>query len=368
MLIGKNPFERNRIKMDIEAGFNNIWDSRNYGGLEGISAKKAPKRMNSAINVALLDLAGKALGKPVVDLLGGRVRERAKFAAYLFYKHEGAGGKWGFGHNPDASGWHKEKENAALEPEGVVEQARAMCKEFGFKSIKLKAGVFDPRLEVDTIIALHKAFGKGVPLRIDPNAVWKLETAVKYAKELEPYLEYYEDPCRGQEAMAELGKQVKIPRATNMCTTSFEDLPSAIKLGSEDIILADHHFWGGMEATAQLGKICSVFGRELSMHSNSHLGISLMAMAHLGCAVPELVHAIDTHYPWQCEEVIKGGRIQFEDGTLKVSGEPGLGIELDYEKLEELHQNYINCGFTERNDEIEMQKVKPGWKFAEHVF
>jgi glucarate dehydratase len=91
-------------------------------------------------------------------------------------------------------------------------------------------------------------------------------------------------------------------------------------------------------------------------------------MAHLGCAVPELVHAIDTHYPWQCEEVIKGGRIRFEDGALHVSNEPGLGIELDYEKLEELHQNYINCGLTERNDEIEMQKVKPGWKFAEHVF
>jgi glucarate dehydratase len=93
-----------------------------------------------------------------------------------------------------------------------------------------------------------------------------------------------------------------------------------------------------------------------------------MAMAHLGCAVPELVHAIDTHYPWQCEEVIKGGRIQFEDGTLRVSDEPGLGLELDYEKLEELRLNYINCGLTERNDEIEMQKVKPGWKFSEHIF
>jgi glucarate dehydratase len=107
MLIGKNPFERNRIKMDIETGFNNILDSRNYGGLEGISVKRVTKRMYSAINVALLDLAGKALGKPVVDLLGGRVRERAEFAAYLFYKHEGAGGQWGFGHNPGASGWHK---------------------------------------------------------------------------------------------------------------------------------------------------------------------------------------------------------------------------------------------------------------------
>lgn len=104
------------------------------------------------------------------------------------------------------------------------------------------------------------------------------------------------------------------------------------------------------------------------MHSNSHLGISLMAMAHLGVACPEICFAMDTHYPWQKEEIIKGGRIQFEDGALRVSNEPGLGVELDYEMLEKLHQNYLSCGITERNDEIEMQKVVPGWKFSEHIF
>jgi glucarate dehydratase len=364
ILFGKDPFERNRIRMDIEEYFYSNRD----GKLRGISPRYITKPIYSAINVALFDLAGKALEKPVVDLLGGRVRERAHFSAYLFYKYEGAGGKFGMGHNPAASGWHREKEKAALDPEGVVVQAKEMCKEFGFKSLKLKAGVFEPQMEVDTIAALHKAFGKNVPLRMDPNAVWTLETSVKYAKQLEPYLEYYEDPCKGQENMAELGKQVKIKRATNMCTTSFEDIPSAVRLNSEDIILADHHYWGGLEATMQLGKICSVFGRQLSMHSNSHLGISLAAMAHLGCAVPELAYAIDTHYPWQCEELIKGGRIQFEDGALRVSNEPGLGVELDYEKLEEMHQNYLNCGITDRNDEVEMQKVKPEWKYSEHVF
>ena len=85
-------------------------------------------------------------------------------------------------------------------------------------------------------------------------------------------------------------------------------------LGSEDIILSDHHFWGGLRATLELARICRTFGRGLSMHSNSHVGISLMAMTHLAAAIPNLTYACDTHYPWQSEEVIQGGRVPFEDG------------------------------------------------------
>jgi len=361
-IIGMDPFERNAIRLAIDNEFSSVKDSLTVG----YSHKKVTVRMFSAIDVALFDIIGKAVGKPVVDLLGGRVRERVDFSAYLFYKYEGAGGKYGLKGNPNAQGWHKKKEAPALDPDGVVFQAEEMCREFGFKSIKLKAGVFHPQVEVDTILALRKKFGEEMPLRIDPNAIWSVETSVKYGKMMEGVLEYYEDPCKTQESMAELGKQISIPLATNMCTTSFDELPEAIRLGSEDIILSDHHIWGGLDATMQLGRICSTFGKGLSMHSNSHLGISLTAMTHLGCALPELSYAMDTHYPWQIEEVIKGGRIQFEDGTLGVSNEPGLGIELDYERLEELHQNYLKCGIKDRNDEIEMQKINPDWKFSEH--
>lgn len=363
-LVGKDPFDRNKIRLDIDNGFSNVIDSMNVGYVP----KNIANRIYSALNIALLDLCGKAVEKPVYDLLGGKVREKSEFSAYLFYKYEGAGGDYGFGHDPNADGWHKFKENEFLTADSIVEQAKYMQKEFGFKSLKLKGGVFEPKLECDTVIALSKNFGKNTPVRIDPNACWTLDTSIKYGKVLESYLEYYEDPCKGQDDMAKLGKMVNIPRATNMCTTSFSEIPSSIMLGSEDIILADPHYWGGIEACMQLGKICDTFGRKLSMHSNSHLGISLMAMAHLGVACPQIAFAMDTHYPWQKEEVIKGGRISFDDGGIIVGKEPGLGVELDYDKLEELHQNYLKCGYTERNDEIEMQKKVPGWTFANHIF
>ncbi|HWR12702.1 MAG TPA: enolase C-terminal domain-like protein [Rectinemataceae bacterium] len=364
LILGMNPFERNKIRLAIERGFGAVSDTLNTG----YAPKTVATRMFSALDVALYDIIGKATGRPVVDLLGGRVRDRIDFSAYLFYKHAGAGGPFGFGPNPEATGWHKEKEAAALDPEAVVEQARAMCGEFGFKSLKLKGGVFAPDLEVAAVRALRKAFGEKVPLRIDPNAVWTLDTSIKYGKELEGIIEYLEDPCKGQENMAALRKAIGIPLATNMCTTSFSELPSAIGLHSEDIILSDHHYWGGLDATMQLGKICSTFGRKLSMHSNSHIGISLTAMAHLGCAVPQIAFAVDTHYPWQSDEVIVGGRIRFDDGALSVSDEPGLGIELDHQALEKLHRNYLRCGIKDRDDEIEMRKVSPGWKAADQIW
>lgn len=359
VVIGQDPFQLNAIRLEIEARFGRKdeqtgqmpWDHRKV------------VHVNSGIEVALFDILGKATGRPVVDLLGGRVRERVDFSAYLFYKYEGAGGELEFGSDPTATGWAADRQRAALDPAGVVAQAQAMCDAFGFQSIKLKGGVMPPDEEADAILAMYDHFGPNTPLRLDPNAIWKVETAVRIAKRLEGKLEYYEDPVRGQANMAAVAQATTIPLATNMCTTAFEHIPGSIRLGSEAIILSDHHFWGGLRATVELSRICQTFGRGLSMHSNSHVGISLMAMAHLGAAIPNLTYACDTHYPWQSEEVIVGGRIPIEDGCVTVTNEPGLGVELDRAALAHLHEQYKRCGLTQRDDAAEMQKVRPGWEF-----
>ena len=360
VIIGKDPFQLNAIEGAIRERFSpessssrgeTPWDQRRL------------VHVLSAVEVACFDLMGKATGRPVVDLLGGKARDRVPFSAYLFYKYEGAGGELGHGTDPNATGWAAARQAPALDPQGVVDQAKAMCNEFGFESIKLKGGAFEPEQEVAAMIALQEAFGPDMPLRLDPNAIWKVETAITWGKKLEGVLEYYEDPVRGQENMAKVGQAVDIPLATNMCTTSFDDIPGSVKHHSEDIILSDHHFWGGLRASLALSRMCQTFGRGLSMHSNSHVGISLAAMAHLAAATPNLTYACDTHYPWQSEEVIVGGRIKIEGGAVEVGNEPGLGIELDRDMLAKLHEQYKASGLKKRNDEIEMQKVNPGWKF-----
>lgn len=358
-LIDQDVFQLNTLKKLIQEKFEKEEDDRGVAPWD----QRLLVHLFSAIEVACLDAVGKHLGRPVVDLLGGKAREKVPFAAYLFYKYEGAGGNLGFNTEANQHGWLKARQAEALSEGQIVRQARAMCDEFGFQSIKLKGGTRLPEVECETMLALRRAFGPDVPLRLDPNAIWSIETAVKYGKRLEGVLEYYEDPVRGQENMAFLSQKVDIPLATNMCTTSFDDIPDSIRLGSEHIILSDHHFWGGLRACVELNKICHTFGRGFSMHSNSHVGISMAAMVHLGAAVPHLDYALDTHYPWQTDEVIQGGKIQIIDGYVTVPDGPGLGVELDYNQLEKLHRQFLDCGLKERNDEIEMRKVEPEWSF-----
>jgi glucarate dehydratase len=317
----------------------------------------------SALEVACLDVVARRLECRVVDLLGGPARERVPYAGYLFFKYEGEGGPRGFDVDPSARGWASARQAAALDVDGMVRQAHAMIEAFGFRSLKLKAGILEPELEVAAALALRETFGADVPIRIDPNAAWSYETALAQGKRLKGAIEYYEDPVRGQAEMARLRRELGIALATNMCTTCFDDLPGSFTQGSEDIILADHHFWGGLRASMELARICSVFGRSLSMHSNSHAGISFAAMTQLAAALPELRYAFDTHYPWQKDEIILGGRIAITDGSVTLPDAPGLGVSLDRDALARAHARYLECGLLRRDDEAEMQKKQPGWRF-----
>ena len=97
------------------------------------------------------------------------------------------------------------------------------------------------------------------------------------------------------------------------------------------VVLCDPHYWGGVRQIQHLSRLCQAFGFGLSMHSNSHLGVSLMAMTHAAAAAPHLTYACDTHYPWQSrgDEVVAGGRVRFVDGCVEIPDRPGLGVDLD---------------------------------------
>lgn len=323
----------------------------------------SPARTFGAVEVACLDIIGQATGRPLCDLLGGRFRDEVPFSAYLFYKHTGLGGADGLEAESRAARTRDDfLVRQALTAEELVAQAKEMCAAHGFQSVKLKGGVLPPDEEVRTIFALREAFGGSTPLRIDPNAAWSLETAAAQGRKMAGVLEYYEDPVAGKGPMAELARQVAMPLATNMCCVAFADLPESLRQGSFQILLSDHHIWGGLLNSVKVAKICQTWGLGLSMHSNSHLGISLLAMTHLAAAVPNLTYACDTHYPWQVEEVIASGKRVFHNGSLPVPTAPGLGAKLDQDSLARLHENYLRAGLSHRDDVVEMQKIEPGWK------
>ena len=322
-------------------------------------------RTFAAIEVACLDLIGKSISVPVCDLLGGRVRDKVDFSAYPFYKHSGGGG--------EGDDYREDEYGEALTPEDLVRQVKQMVAKYGFGSIKFKAGVLDPQLEVETVKLLYQELGPKVPLRIDPNSAWTVETSVKVGVALAKELSgggYLEDPTAGIDGMAEVRRRLKkmdinVPLASNVAVTSFRDIPSSVAADAVQIILCDHHYWGGMRQVQHLAKLAETFNIGLSMHSNSHLGISLMAMAHVASATPHLTYACDTHYPWQHakDEVVEGGRIQIKDGCVSIPDKPGLGVTLDYDQLERGKERYRKVPYKKRDDEAEMRKhVDPAWK------
>jgi glucarate dehydratase len=303
-----------------------------------------------AIEVACLDIQGKALGRPVVDLLGGPLRDEVPFAAYLFYKFE----------HVDQHAPLPELTSEVLSPEALVEEAKALVDTYGFGTLKLKGGVLPPDVECETIFALRDTFPEH-PLRIDPNTAWTFETAQSAARRLEGVLEYLEDPVAGVDGMAAIARDTAIPLATNMAVEVLSDIPDAIRLDACHIVLADHHSWGGLYRSRELARVCSTWGLQLGMHSNTHLGISLAAMVHLGASLEDVPFSFDTHYPWQSEDVLLDGKLPIDQGTVRLPDGPGLGVAIDSDQLARMHERYMSSGKRGRDDIAEMRKYDPKW-------
>ncbi|MEV0622720.1 enolase C-terminal domain-like protein [Nonomuraea sp. NPDC050404] len=345
-LPGADAFDLNGLRKIVAGALGSATGGAgaSFGGMLEVSC--AVDTVVAPFEVALLDLQGRALGRPVSDLLGGAVRDHVPYSAYLFYKWAGHPG-----HDDDTWG-------EGRTPEQLVAQARRMVSDYGFTAIKLKGGVYDPRHEMETIEALADAF-PGHALRIDPNGAWTVETSIKVADRLKDALEYLEDPTPGIEGMAEVSKHTDLPLATNMCVIAFEHLKPAVAADAVQVVLSDHHLWGGLRRSALLGGICETFGMGLSMHSNSHLGVSLAAMTHLAAATPNLTYACDTHYPWKTEDVVKPGALEFSGGGVAVPTGPGLGVEVDEDALAALHEQYVRCGQRGREDTAYMRSIVP---------
>jgi glucarate dehydratase len=364
-IIGANPYRLTGFLSALVEG-QGAGDARSQTYLvPGENPLDATTRTYAAIEVACLDLIGKTVGQPVCDLIGGRVRAEVPFSAYPFYKHAGGGG--------EGDDEREDEYGEALTPAALVRQVEQMIAKYGFGSIKFKGGVLEPDIEIETIKQLYRALGPSMPLRIDPNSAWTVETSVRVGRELGEELGrggYLEDPTAGLENMAEVrrrlvGQGITTPLASNVAVTSFADIPQSVKLDAVQIILCDHHYWGGMRQVQHLARLAKTFGIGLSMHSNTHLGVSLMAMAHVAAATPHLTYACDTHYPWQSakDEVVLGGRVPIVNGCVRIPDKPGLGVELDYDQLARSKERYSKCNYRKRDDEAEMRKrVDPNWK------
>ena len=233
VVLGRDPFELEHFRRNIE----------DYEAF-------------AAIEIACLDLIGRALNRRVCDLIGGPYREAAPYSAYVFFVLPVGG------------------DPGVITPEAAVQQFVDFRNNEGFRSCKFKGGVLTPDEEIEALRIMRKRV-PDAKLRIDPNAAWSVETSIRAAKAVEPLgMEYLEDPTRGQDRMAEVRKHTSIPFGTNMCVTRPEHIGPADRKGSIDIVLLDLHHMGGFNNVRHWAATCEALGWGLlgtQQQSSGHL-------------------------------------------------------------------------------------------------
>jgi glucarate dehydratase len=326
-LVGHDPIQLEQLRWKIMNPVASLYNNR--------------MQLHAAIEFACMDVVGKFLNIRACDLLGGAIREEVPFASYIFYRYRD----------------RKTGKGGEVSPDEIVAHARDLVNKHGFKTHKLKGGLFPADHDIAVMEALGDAFPKA-GLRLDPNSVWGVEESVRVAKAIAHLNnEYFEDPTWGLEGMRRVRSMIDIPTATNTVVVNFEQLAANVRTNSVDVVLLDTTFWGGLRQAHKAGQVLETFQIGAAVHSSGELGIQLATMLHLGAALPNLSFAADAHYHHLTDDIIKGGKLQYRDGKIAVPKGPGLGVEIDRDKLRQYAELYKELG----GYPYDRDPGRPGW-------
>ncbi|CAM3626768.1 glucarate dehydratase [Rouxiella silvae] len=364
---GKELARMNSLVHEIHVG-NQSSDFDSFG--KGAWTFELRVNAVAALEAALLDLMGQFLGVPVVELLGpGKQRDEVTVLGYLFYvgdrEQTDLPYQTGEGRKDD---WYHLRHQKAMDSDAIVQLGEAAQDRYGFKDFKLKGGVLRGEEEIEAVTALHKRF-PDARITVDPNGAWLLDEAISLCKNMQGILTYAEDPCgaeqgfSGREVMAEFRRATGLPVATNMIATNWREMQHAVMLQSVDIPLADPHFWT-MQGAVRVAQLCDDWGLTWGCHSNNHFDISLAMFTHVAAAAPGKPTAIDTHWIWQeGNQRLTKEPLQIVNGKIRVPEKPGLGVEIDMDRIHQAHELHKKLPSGSRNDAAAMQYLVPNWKF-----
>ncbi len=286
-LVGQDPLRTEWLVHRLEEY------SRNW---EGIAAYAI-----AGVEMALLDLKGKALGLSVAQLLGGYTRASVPVIGYLFID----------------------------EPEVNAEKAADFVAD-GFGELKLKVGR-DLAQDDDTIAAIRDRVGGDVKLRIDANMNWSVPAAIKWIRALERYdLQFVEQPVPNfdVEGLAQVRRAVQTPIAADEACTTIRSALELLKADACDVFVVYPSEAGGLTRALQIGALATAAGKWCAIGSWAELGVATTANVHVAAASTAFPFASDTHYPLQLHDVLLEP-VEIVDGEIAVSQEPGLGVALD---------------------------------------
>ena len=274
------------------------------------------------LEVALWDIIGKASGQPIYKLLGGG-QERLKAYAST---------------------------GELRSPEQRVEDAQRLREE-GFRALKLRFHNHDPKADLRVLEAVRKAVGDEMDIMVDANygwAIapdrapqrWDLRTAISMARAMEEMGVYWlEEPlhCYDYDGLAELRRQVNLRIAGGELNQGLHEFRIFLEKDCFDVYQPDVTFAGGLLQCRQIAGMVQAQGKTISPHTWSN-GIGFAANLHFAASLERCPYIEFPYDPpsWTAEArdfaLTEPFRIDAE-GYVKVPQEPGLGIELDEEKL-----------------------------------
>ncbi len=278
-------------------------------------------RAFGAIEIALWDIRGKAWGQPLYQLLGGAVRKDIAFAEYFAFRATADG------------------HETHMSVDSVVEHCLRMRDEHGSTVFEGKLIHPDPEVAIATGRRLREALGSRAVIRLDSNMQWSMPTAIRIAREIEPYdVRNWEDPVGTLEEMATLRRHTSIPFSTHSA-----DIRRIVALGAPDTVVLNFAVLGGIARTIRFIGACEAMGIGFWCYSGD-AGICTAAYLHVSAAMPHITEPSQSLFRRQMADVIEGGPFRQTDNVIRVPDGPGLGVELDREGLARWHQHYVDNG------------------------
>ena len=326
-LVGRDPREINKLHYD------HLWPMQGTG---------------AGVEIALWDIAGKALGVPMHALLGGKIRDRVRMYcdchAGAFWTAEDLARRWREAHESGAL-------DSVYDPEAYVAQARRVVAE-GFTAVKFdldvpnpcKMDVYDRSIGrrqhehiVTVIEKLRETVGPYVDLAIDLHGSFNLADALRICKDVEHLdLLWLEDPIRWEwgnvDAMRKICLQTETPICTGEIFYGAKMFRELMEKGACDMLEPDIPRSGGAIETRRIAELAEMYHMSIAPH-NMTSTITAIAAVHICATIPNFL-ALEYHshnIPLWSEMLDLKHPIQ--DGYITVPDGPGLGIELDEDQI-----------------------------------
>jgi len=278
-------------------------------------------RAFGGVEVALWDLRGKLWNVSVFTLLGGAVRTAIPFTDYFAYR-TARGGKGG-----EAS------------PEAVADYCFAMREAHGSTFFEGKLSFAEPAESIAVVRALRERLGPDAMIRLDSNMAYSLPTAIRIAREIEPFdIRNWEEPVGSFEEMAKLRRHTSIAFSAHL-----PDLARAQALGAPDALVVNIAALGGIARTLRFVAAAERMGIDVWFYSGDS-GVMTAAYLHMAAALHHIREPSQSLFRWQALDVIEGRPFQPKDNVVPVPAGPGLGVALDCERFETAHRHFVDNG------------------------